>query len=101
MSCRQTERASRFATDVDLLIRVAGSRFRDNDPDQSARIALGIWWGSRIRGHRFVQLLQESTKRTSARVSLGTVKRGEPGQREAMPYFFAILRDLVAQERRV
>jgi hypothetical protein len=54
-----------------------------------------------MRGHRFVQLLQVSTKRTSERVSLGAVTRGEPGQREAMPYFFATLRDLVAQERRI
>jgi hypothetical protein len=101
MSRRQTERASRFATDVDMLVRAAGSRFRDDDPDQSTRTALRIWWGSRMRGHRFVQLLQESTKRTSARVSLGAVTRGKPGQREAMPYFFATLRDLVAQELRI
>jgi hypothetical protein len=101
MSRRQTQRASRFATDVDTLIRVAGSRFRDEDPDQSARTALRIWWKSRMRGRRFVQLVQEANRRTSARISLGTVKRGEPGQREAKPYFFAILRDLVAQERRI
>jgi hypothetical protein len=36
---------------------------------------------------------------TRQRVSLGVVQRGEPGRREAMPYFFAVLRDLVDQER--
>jgi hypothetical protein len=52
-----------------------------------------------MRGRRFVQLAQEASKRTSERVSLGSVERGAPGRRAAMPYFFAVLRDLVAQDR--
>jgi hypothetical protein len=34
---------------------------------------------------------------TQERISVGGVGRGEPGRREAMPYFFAVLRDLVRQ----
>jgi hypothetical protein len=35
---------------------------------------------------------------TQEHVSLGSVQRGEPGRREAMPYFFSVLRDLVAHD---
>jgi hypothetical protein len=35
---------------------------------------------------------------THARISVGDVERGEAGQRQAMPYFFAVLRDLVSNE---
>ena len=100
MSCRQKARASRFAGDVEALVSSAANRFWDDDPNRSVRAAIRLWWGSRLRGRRFVQLVQEATSRTSERVSLGAVKQGDPGRREAMPYFFAILRDLVAQEQR-
>jgi hypothetical protein len=99
MSHRQTERPSRFASELETLVLAAGGRFRDDDPDQSVRTAIRLWSGSHMRGRRFVQLVQEASSRTSERVSLGSVERGTPGRREAMPYFFAILRDLVAQER--
>ena len=100
MSYRQNARAPRFAGDVETLVLAAANRFWDDDPNRSVRTALRLWWRSRLRGRRFVQLLQEATSRTSERVSLGGVKQGAPGRREAMPYFFAILRDLVAQESR-
>jgi hypothetical protein len=35
---------------------------------------------------------------TQQRISLGVIQKGEPGQRGAMPYFFAVLRDLVNRE---
>src|SRR5260370_42202074 len=99
MSPRQSERPSRFAAEVETFVLAAGRRFRDDDPDQSVRTATRLWWGSGMRGRRFIQLVREASRRTSERVSVGSVQRGAPGRREAMPYFFAILRDLVAQER--
>jgi hypothetical protein len=85
---------------VETLVLSVANRFWDDDPNRSVRTALRLWWRSRLRGRHFVQLLQEATSRTSERVSLGTIKQGVPGRREAMPYFFAILRDLAAQEQR-
>ena len=98
MSYRQNVRVSRFAGDVEALVLAAANRFWDDDPSRSVRTALRLWWRSRLRGRRFVQILQEATSRTSERVSVGGVKQGAPGRREAMPYFFAIVRDLLAKE---
>ena len=56
-----------------------------------------MWWASRLRGRRFVQLVREAIGVTQARISLGTVQHGEAGRREAMPYFFAVLRDLTTR----
>jgi hypothetical protein len=85
---------------VETLILSAANRFWDDDPNRSVRAAIRLWWGSGLRGRHFVQLLQEATSRTSERVLLGTIKQGVPGRREAMPYFFAILRELAVQEQR-
>ena len=30
-------------------------------------------------------------------ISVGGIERGEPGRREAMPYFWSVLRELVSQ----
>jgi hypothetical protein len=51
-----------------------------------------------MRGRRFAQLVQHAHDVTQQRISLGVIQKGEPGQREAMPYFFAVLRDLVDRE---
>jgi hypothetical protein len=36
---------------------------------------------------------------TQERISLGADERGRPGQREAMPYFLAVLRQLAEPDR--
>jgi hypothetical protein len=99
VSSQQKARMSRSTGDVETLVLSAANRFWDNDPNRSVRTALRLWWRSHVRGRRFVQLVQEATKRTSERVSLGVVQQGVPGRREAMPYFFAILSDLVCNMR--
>ena len=59
-----------------------------------------LWWASRLRGRRFSHLIRQAREVTQARISLGRVEHGEPGQREAMPYFFAVLRELVERDPR-
>jgi hypothetical protein len=48
-----------------------------------------------VRGRRFAQLVRQAYDVTQARISLGALERGDAGRREAMPYFLAVLRDLV------
>jgi hypothetical protein len=48
---------------------------------------------------RFAQLVYRAREATRQRISLCVVERGEPGRREAMPCFFAVLRDLVHLDR--
>ena len=72
--------------------------FRDNDVESSVTTAVRLWWTSRMRGRRFAQLVRHARDVTQQRISLGVIQKGEPGQREAMPYFFAVLRDLVNRE---
>ena len=95
MSRRQHERPSRFLTDIELQVRTAAGAFRDNDLEASTAVVVQLWWTSRLRGRRFAQLLRQAREVTQARISLGVVELGEPGRREAMPYFLAVLRDLV------
>ncbi|HEY1294449.1 MAG TPA: hypothetical protein VGJ60_15335 [Chloroflexota bacterium] len=71
--------------------------FRADDVDASVTAGVHLWWTSHLRGRRFAQLVQQARAVTQERISLGGVERGEPGRREAMPYFFAVLRDLVSQ----
>jgi hypothetical protein len=71
--------------------------FRADDVEASVTAAVRLWWTSHLRGRRFAQLVQRARSVTHERVSVGGVERGEPGQREAMPYFWAVLRDLVSQ----
>jgi hypothetical protein len=96
MSRRQSDRASRFQIEIEQGIRVAATMFRDNDPDASVR---AVWWTSRLRGRRFATLVRQAREITQERISLGVVERGEAGQRKAMPYFFAVLQDLVKRHR--
>lgn len=100
MSRRQHERGSRFQMDIEQEVRTAAAAFRDNDVDASVAVAVRLWWSSRLRGRRFAQLLRQARRVTQARISISAVERGEPGRREAMPYFLAVLRDLVDEDRR-
>lgn len=100
MSRRQHERASRFEVDIEQAVRGAAATFRDNDVETSTAVVLRLWWTSRLRGRRFAQLVAHARELTAARISVGGVERGEPGQRHAMPYFLAVLRDLTHHERR-
>jgi hypothetical protein len=98
MSRRQPERASRFLSEIETGVRSAAVELRDNDIEASVATAVRLWWTSRLRGRRFAQLVYQARDATRQRISLGVVQLGEPGRRTAMPYFFAVLRDLVDQE---
>ena len=100
MSRRQHERASRFEVDIEQAVRTAAATFRDNDVETSTTVVVRLWWTSRLRGRRFVQLVGQAREVTAARISVGGVERGEPGRRQAMPYFLAVLRNLTKQEPR-
>jgi hypothetical protein len=100
MSRRQMERQSGFLVEIEDGVRNAAAAFRDNDVEASVTTAVRLWWTSRLRGRRFARLVYEARDVTQKRISLGIVGQGEPGRREAMPYFFAVLRDLVDQARR-
>ena len=100
MSRRQTERGSRFRPEIEDGVRRAGADFRDNDVQSSVDVAVRMWWTSRLRGRRFSQLVHQAREVPQERISLGQVERGKAGQREAMPYFFAVLHELVEQDRR-
>jgi len=99
MSRRQRERTSLFLGQIETGVRSAALDFGDNDVEASVATAARLWWTSRLRGRRFAQLVYQARDVTRQRVSLGVIQRGEPGRREAMPYFFAVLRDLVDQQR--
>jgi hypothetical protein len=99
VSRRQHERGSRFQVDIEVSVRVAAVAFRDNDIETSVAAAVHLWLGSGLRGRRFAQLVRRAREVTRERVSLGLVERGRPGRREAMPYFLAVLQDLVSQDR--
>ncbi len=100
MSRRQGKRASRFQVEIEEGVRRAAVAFRDNDVEASVGTAVRLWWTSHLRGRRFVQLVFQAHDVTLARISVGAVERGDAGRREAMPYFFAVLRDLVTQDGR-
>ena len=98
MSRRQSDRGSRFQIEIEKGVRVAATMFRDNDPDASIRVVVRLWWTSRLRGRRFASPVRQAREITQERISLGVVQPGEAGQREAMPYIFAVLHDLVKQQ---
>jgi hypothetical protein len=97
VSRRQSERASRYRAEIEAGVRSAALVFRADDVEASVTAALRLWWTSHLRGRRFAQLVQQARAVTQERISVGSVERGEPGQREAMPYFWAVLRDLVSE----
>jgi hypothetical protein len=95
MSRRQKQRVSHFQEDMEAGVRSAAASFRDNDAETSISVAIRLWWTSGLRGRRFAMLVRQAHEITQERISLGMVERGEPGRRAAMPYFFAVLDDLV------
>ncbi len=99
MRDRLSERSLRYRAAIALDVRSAATKFRDNDQEASVATALHEWWSSGVRGPRFAQLIQRATEITQDRISLGNVQRGGAGRREAMPYFFEVLRELVSNER--
>src|SRR5437870_2339211 len=99
MRSRSSERASRYRAEIELDVRSAATKFRDNDQEASVATAVRVWWSSGMRGARFAELIRRATEITQARISLGTVQRGGAGRREAMPYFFEVLRHLANDER--
>jgi hypothetical protein len=99
VSERQSQRGSRFGAEIEASVRSAALAFRADDVDASVNAAIRMWWTSHLRGRRFAQLVREAYEITQARISLGSVERGEAGHREAMPYFLAVLQNLVANER--
>lgn len=99
VSERQHQRVSRFAAEIEASVRSAALAFRADDAEASVSAALRMWWTSHLRGRRFAQLVREAYEITQARISLGSVEGGEAGHRQAMPYFLAVLQDLVANER--
>ena len=78
-------------------MRSAALVFRADDVEASVTAAMHLWWTSHVRGRRFTQLVQQARAVTQERISVGGIERGEPGRREAMPYFWAVLRDLIGQ----
>ena len=100
MSRREGERASRFQVEIEQGVRRAAVAFRADDVEASVSAAVRLWWTSHLRGRRFAQLVRQAYDVTQARISLGSVERGDAGQREAMPYFLAVLRDLATNGAR-
>ena len=98
MSRRQSERASRFEAEIENGVRRAAVAFRDNDVETSVGVAVRLWWTSHLRGRRFAELVRQAYDVTQARISLGAIERGDAGRREAMPYFLAVLCDLVIHD---
>ena len=99
MSERQGQRGSRFGAEIEANVRSAALAFRADDVDASVSAAIRMWWTSHLRGRRFAQLVRAAYEITQARISLGSVECGEAGRRQAMPYFLAVLHDLVGKER--
>src|SRR5207237_3222310 len=91
---------SRFQAEIEDGVRLAAVNFRDNNVEASVNAAVRLWWTSRLRGRHFSHLIRQARDVTWERISLGRVDHGKPGQREAMPYFFAVLHELVVKDRR-
>ena len=82
------------------LARGASLAFRDEDPDGSLKVIYAAWWNSGLRGRTFTRLLTDATVITKQRISTGAIRAGVPGHRAAMPYFLAMLTQLVADADR-
>jgi hypothetical protein len=84
--------------ELSLRIERYGRELRDDDPARSHARAHHIWWNSGLPRARFLTLVEQARDRTREQVSRGKVRSGQPGQRRAMGYFFAILEDLARDE---
>jgi hypothetical protein len=84
----------------DLVARIEqyGRDFRDDDPARSRARAHHVWWNSGLPRGRFLALVEMARERTLEQISRGRVRGGQPGQRRAMGYFFAILEELARDE---
>src|SRR5438128_12486096 len=69
-----SERALRYRAAIELGVRGAAIKFRDNDQEASVARAFRLWWSSGVRGPQFAQLVQRATDVTQARISLGAVQ---------------------------
>jgi hypothetical protein len=85
-------------TDVEQLVRQYAVEFRDDDVDRSVARAQHVWWNSRLPQIAFVALVEVARMRTKEQMSLGGIKKGKPGARAAMAYFFGVLEELVNKE---
>src|SRR5438876_351572 len=92
-ACPSMAHAGRVQVQIESGVRNASIAFRDNDVEASVSTVIRLWWTSRLRGRRFAQLVDQARSITQQRISLGVIEHGQPGRREAMPYFFAVLRD--------
>jgi len=68
--------------------------FRDDAVQQSVETAHHLWWNSRVPLQTFAELLDRAALVTKQTISSGRIRHGEPGARQAMPYFFRVLRTL-------
>jgi len=98
VSRRQSERTSRFKVEIEDGVRSVAVALRDDDVGASIRTVVRLWWTSHLRGRHFAELVHQAYAVTQRRISIGAVERGDAGRREAMPYFLAVLRDLVMQD---
>jgi hypothetical protein len=98
VSQRQGQRASRHQAEIEATVRGAALALRADDVEASVNAVVRVWWTSHLRGRRFAQLVHQARAATHERISVGGVEGGEAGQRQAMPYFFAVLRELVRNE---
>ncbi len=97
-SAARSTHSSPESEDLVLRIEQCGVEFRDDDPARSRARAHHAWWSSGLPRGRFLSLVDIARERTLAQVGRGKVRSGQPGQRRAMGYFFAILEELARDE---
>jgi hypothetical protein len=85
---------SRLNPFLSAVIEDYATTFRDNDVAQSVDTAHHLWWNARIPLARYVEILHQAASVTKATVSRGQVRKGNAGERDAMPYFFSAVRTL-------
>ncbi|MFN8526776.1 MAG: helix-turn-helix domain-containing protein [Chloroflexota bacterium] len=90
---------SNLTDDLASRIRAIGIELRDSGSARSIARAQHALWNSGLPYPAFAAIVEIARSRTREELSKGTVKNGQPGRRSAMPYFFAVLDDLVNQER--
>jgi hypothetical protein len=94
----RSTRSGLESEDLIALVERCGVDFRDDDPARSRARAHHIWWNAGLPRARFLSLVEIARIRTLEQVSRGQVRGGQPGQRRAMGYFFAILEELARDE---
>ena len=79
---------------VTAIVEHHARAFRDDAVQQSVETAHHLWWNSRVPLQAFAELLDRAALVTKQTISSGRIRHGEPGARQAMPYFFRVLRTL-------